>query len=419
MSLVDSPLTHLGTEIDISSVQSAPIQRLEEACSSFGISQISVLQNPSELPPEVLRFYRQNDYKLSDPIGDFALVKVSSSNFNEALRSLLKLKLKPIDKNKLMAAKECAQYLFKLGPDVLPELGHSDLYFQSEDFENDRKLLLEVLSEFTNEDKKKVLDLFEKGKIVIEGRQDPFHSKELSQKLVDVILEEEKKGISPRFGEIHRWSEEFKSQRTGFKEHFKSLPSKILTVLSGGKSAALLKAGPEEDLRQFILIQDDLSLVPSELFRKSYQLNQGNIYLSLLTIENVLSEHWLHPTRHQLKQTNKLKPIGKVFGSHGDVFGHWYHLFGMIYYAFAEGAFMAKLSGKTEALGSLVLSGFKGEAQENRMNMLGAEVGVLMRKFILAREKGEVFEIKSKNKFRSENMKKRLVKKIKKILKDK
>lgn len=388
-------------------------------CDQFKNIDQGIIERPSEIPPEVLSFYRQKSFKLEDPIGDMALVKVSSSNFNDALRSLLKLKIKPLDKSKLNAAKECASDLFKFGPDILPDLGHSHLYTQSEAFENDRKLLIEVLSEFSDVDKKKVLNLFDKSEIVIEGRKDPFDAKDLGQKLFNVILEEEKKGVTPRFGEIHRWSKEFKSQRSGFKEHFKSIPSKILTVLSGGKSAALLKAGPEEELRQFILDQDDLSLVPKELFRKSYQLNQGNIYLSLLTIENVLSEYWLHPKRHQLKQTNKLKPIGKLFGSHGDVFGHWYHLFGMIYYAYAEGAFMAKLSGKTEALGSLVLSGFKGEAQENRMNMLGAEVGVLLRKFMLAREKGEIFEIKVHKKFQPEDFEKRLTKKIKNILRKK
>jgi hypothetical protein len=388
-------------------------------CDQFTSVGPNIIERPSEIPPEVLSFYRQKSLNLEDPIGDMALVKVSSSNFNDALRSLLKLKPKPLDKNKLNEAKECASDLFKLGPDVLPELGLSDLYSQSEDFENDRKLLLEVLNEFSDVDKKKVLNLFDNGEIILEGRKDSFDGKELGQKLVEVILEEEKKGLTPYFGEIHRWSKEFKAQRAGFKEHLKSLPSKILTVLSGGKSAALLKAGPEEDLRDFILKQDDLSLVPIEIFRKSYQLNQGNIYLSLLTIENVLSEHWLHPKRHQLKQTNKLKPIGKTFGSHGDVFGHWYHLFGMIYYAYAEGAFMAKLSGKTEALGSLVLSGFKGEAQENRMNMLGAEVGVVLRKFMLAREKGEIFEIKVQKKFKPENLRKRLAKKIKNILRKK
>ena len=70
----------------------------------------------------------------------------------------------------------------------MPDLGQSHLYPQSEAFENDRKLLIEVLSEFSDVDKKKVLNLFDNGEIVIEGRKDPFHAKDLGQKLLNVIL---------------------------------------------------------------------------------------------------------------------------------------------------------------------------------------------------------------------------------------
>jgi hypothetical protein len=393
--------------------------KIQSACAHLGILGQKSLDDPSELPSEVLMFYRQKELKLNDPIGDFALVKVSSSNFNDALRSLLKMKKKPINLKDQDISKNCANLLFNLPPEVTPEFGQDNLYLNSEEYNKDKLLLHEILSRYSDLDRKKIRDLFDSGQLVVEGRKDPFDPVKLSQELISIIQDEEKGGLIISQGEIHRWSDEFKAKRSGFNEKWKSLPSKILTVLSGGKSASLLKAGTEEELREFIISQDNLSLTIPSLFRKSLQVNQGNIYLSLLTIENVLSEHWLHPQRYKLKQTNKLKPIARVFGSHGDVFGHWYHLFGMIYYAYAEGAFMAKVSGKTEAIGSLVLSGFKGEAQENRMNMLGAEIGVELRKFIRAKEKSETFLLKEGKAFKQEDLKKRLNKKIKKILRKK
>ena len=386
-------------------------------CQKFGIKDRSILQTPSKIAPEVLRFYRQNKLLLEDPIGDFALTRAPSKEFNNAFRKIFKLKPKLENKEKMLAAAACAEVLFELAPEAPPVMGEAQLYLDSKKFKEDQELLEKIIKIHFPWDGDKIRELFKLGKLEIDGHERAFESDEFSKELINVILEEEGKGITAHKGEKHRWSSEFQAEKTKFKDNLKSAPSKLMAALSGGKSSNLLVTEKESDLEKFILEQNNLSLTPKELFRKSYQLNQGNVYLSLLTVENVLSKHWLHPKRNELKQTNKLKPIGKVFGSHGDVFGHWYHLFGIMTSGFADGKLNAQVAAEVEARGSWFISGFKNERQENMINRVGAKVGGNLREFMVAREKNQAFQLKDSEPKPQDDWEKLIIKRIKKELK--
>lgn len=399
--------------------QNLQIQNQWEPCRRFGILDASLLKEPEKIDPLILSFYRQNELKLIDPLGDYALTKASSGNFKDALAKLLKKKTTSIDKEVLAEAKACAKVLFSLEDEEILLYGKNNLYITSPEYLQDKKRLEEVIAGKNETEKSKARALFEAGKIQVESKRSPLNHKQLTLDIINIIQEEEKNGITASIGEKHKWSEEFKKNRKLFSsDTLKSIPSKILSTLSGGRSEALLVTGQEKALREFLLSSEDQSITPQELFRKSYQLNKGNIYLSLLSIENALSKYWLTPNRAQLVQTQKLKPFSKVFGSHGDVFGHWYHLFGMIYYGYADGGFMAKVAGKTESLGSLVLSGFKNERQENRINMDAGKVGSELRRFMKSKAAGKTHKINiSKTEQEDDDLNREIAKALNKAMK--
>ncbi len=389
-------------------------------CEKFGIKDKSVLSDPKNIHYLVLRNYRQKSLLLEDPIGDYALANGPSSNFQSALRTTLGVKKKSLSDDEYLSAKLCAKVLFDLEDEAPVELGVSEIeiYRDSSQYLEDKKLLEEVLIRKSNKEKQKIMELFESGKLVVESRKTPINVNGLSLDLIRIIEEEEKNGIPYKKGDSHKWSEQFKKEKKFFSNQtIKSLPSKMLAALSGGKSVDLMVTEKEKDLASFILGQKRSSLTPQELFRKSYQLNQGNVYLSLLTIENVLANGWLHPKRGEFKHTQNLKPFGKVFGSQGDVFGHWYHMFGMIYYGYEKGGFHAAVAGKVEAVGSSVISKFQNERQENRINMSAGKVGSNLRKYISAREENKEFKLEEKEVKEESDLKKLLVKKVDKILK--
>lgn len=385
-------------------------------CERFSIKDKSALKDPKSIHPMVLRFYRQTELKLQDPISDFSNTRADLDIFGNALGGLVGTGLKRYDADELKEAKLCAQVLFNLPDDEELRYLSVNLYEGSEEQAEDLKLLKELLKGYSDEDHEKGLAKFEKGHLVVESGNSPVNPQELALDIITVIEEEEKKGLELIAGEKHRWSEQFKDERN-VKERVKSVPSKLLATLSGGRSDSLMATGTEKELDQFILSSSNLSLTPAELFRKSFQLNKGNMYLSLLTIENVLSRSWQVTGRGKLVQTNKLKPFGKVFGSFGDVYGHWYHLFGMLSYGYSEGELRAKVVGKTEAIGSSILSGFKGEDQENRINMDGGRAGGLLHNYVKARQKGKDFVIRKKSKNSKDDIPEKVKKQIERILK--
>lgn len=200
---------------------------------------------------------------------------------------------------------------------------------------------------------------------------DPIQKKAFLNMIKQVIFEESK-SIAPIQGEIHRW------QRKTFGKTLAACPiiplaPKILVMLATGVSFRFAFTGREDSLAEEISLHPVRSLYPHDVFRMSYRLNQGNIYLSLLTIENLFSRHWTAPHREAKQVTVRLANITN--DPLNDNFGSWYHFFGTMVFGYAHGSFLSWSAGVIEGIGSGVASGFKAEIQENKINLIGARIG--------------------------------------------
>lgn len=217
--------------------------------------------------------------------------------------------------------------------------------------------------------------------IELEGHQAPFKVKNMAAMMKQVIAEEfQVNGLKPQLGTVHKWSPEIKKDLRKKFVIFSRM-SKLLVALSRGGTSYYMITGTEDTLKDYIITRPENSITLEEMFRASYRINQGDVYLTLLTIENLLSRFWLTPHRSKRLVTTKLKDITN-FNYRTDKFGSWYHLFGIMLFGYAEGGFKAKTIGNIETLGSKVMGRFKDEKQEDYINSRGGVVGARLRKFI-------------------------------------
>ncbi len=278
--------------------------------------------------------YRQTTYKLVDPEGDRALIERANSVPKNILASLIN-KEGPQDKDWLPDPREWEDPLSDLIPQPAPTEG-----------------------------------------ISVQGRENPLILESFKKTLTQVIQEEARKGILPVIGTAHDWSAAYKNK------HVMSQASKLLVALALGFTDRFMITGKEENLRQWILTENYESITLPEMFRASYRLNHGNVYLTLLTIENVLANNWRFVGRESLPITKRLRPISSGHNYKGDRYGTWYHFFGMILYGYVHGGNQAKVVGKIEALGSNVLSPVLNQNQKQWFNILGGYVGAHLKQVL-------------------------------------
>ncbi|MFC1522843.1 hypothetical protein ACFL6Y_10585 [Elusimicrobiota bacterium] len=219
-------------------------------------------------------------------------------------------------------------------------------------------------------------------RLMIEGRENPIRAEEMSLMLTQIIAESMEKGIFPEYGTPHRWSPEFKRK---YAENFPIYAScsKLLLALASGVTIRFTITEQEIPLFDWILSQKDRSIAIHDMFRKSYELNNGNAYLTLLTIQNVLSQFWRAPNRENRAISKKLSYIANFYQNRGDNFGAWHHLFGIMFYGYVTGRVESGLVAFTESQGSHVLNKFNSEQQEDWVNSQGALVGANLRKIVL------------------------------------
>lgn len=216
----------------------------------------------------------------------------------------------------------------------------------------------------------------------LEGRVNPFRRKEMLNMMMQVIREEKAAGIEPKFGEPHTWSPEFMKY---CKDKGEMIPlgfSKLLTALASGVTSRHFKTGTEEQLIGYILSNKDESVTLDQMFRASYRVNKGDVYLAVLTIENILSDNWRHPQRDKLAVTRKLANICNFYQGRGDKYGAWYHFHGIMLYGYVRGGFRAALVGGIETAGSHVLSHGEDEQQEDAVNSTGGKIGARLAKAV-------------------------------------
>ena len=236
------------------------------------------------------------------------------------------------------------------------------------------------------DEKDRLIVQLHNSKLMMDGSVNPFKVGEMQKMLLQIMKEEMANGITPKLGTPHTWSPEFIAY---CKKHGEVIPlnfSKLLVALASGVTSRHFKTGQEEALIAAVLTHPDGSVTMDQMFRASYRLNKGEFYLTLLTIENVLSDFWRHPQREQLAVTRKLAQISNFYQGKGNKYGSWYHFYGLMLYGYVEGGLRAWLVGNIETQGSHVLGHFQNEQQEDFIGSIAGKIGSMTAKSIAKSE---------------------------------
>jgi len=195
-----------------------------------------------------------------------------------------------------------------------------------------------------------------------------------------IISQEEKIGVLPKPGICHRWSSAYRNNpQIGTFPYM--LFSKLFWALGYGESSVYFVTEKEEQLAQWIVDQELRSVTLNKVFRKSYQLNSGDVYLSLLTATNVFSRFWYLKDRETLSIATRLKLITAEQNWEEDNFGAWHHFWGMVLFGYCHGTMSSRLVGWIESMGSHRVSA-QAEIDEDYINKYAGRVGVELRKKI-------------------------------------
>ncbi len=289
--------------------------------------------------------YEQSNYLLDDPAGDDALV-IRASKVPKNIFSFLKKK----------SAGQNPHELDDWAPDESELKDISNLPFKN---------------------------LSDSSQPSFQGRDNPLKVQELTTAFGQIIKEEYlNHHLQPKFGQIHRWSTD-NSQKQITSSYVMGF-DKVFIALSLGFTNRFMKTDREPELKTWMLAQAYSSITLPTLFWQSYVLNKGDVYLTLLTIENVLASNWRFPGRENMPLTKRLKPIASGYNYDSDRYGTWYHLFGMMLFGYIKSGTTANMVGRVEALGSNVMSGFNvDKTQKQWMNKQGGFVGQNLKRMIL------------------------------------
>jgi hypothetical protein len=201
--------------------------------------------------------------------------------------------------------------------------------------------------------------------------------------------------IIPTLGEEHRWSPEAKRYLTyGFwhrlgrhvfrkQKEFPSplfLRSKLFLLLACGWTSRYAVTGQEQALTRRIMLYPDGKLQLHHMFMESYVLNRGNIYLTMLTAENVLAGDPYRVDRENDPVQKKLAYLRHDTVQMGDNYGAWYHFFGIGMYSMVRTALVSRSVAEIESLGSFFLEG--ADKQEDYINRYGAIFGKKFKKML-------------------------------------
>ncbi len=350
----------------------------DEDCSAFYPTQSS----EKSCEYKILAHYRQQSYLPEDPLGDYVLLKGLDLRIKEKVQLLFGKKT--IQEDLRLALFDEANQTEALRLLGLPAPTKPIYVSEEVDFDV-QKLQEQVLATDLPDDIKERL-ITTPGAVRIEGQKNPLKVEGLTKMFSQVIFEESLKNsdacesMTPKIGQESKWSHG-PSPITGkpLRSKYK-LFSKLLVALAMGETNAYLYVGQEPQLRDWLLLQPSRSVTLESIFRESYRLNCGNVANTLMTILNVLSEHFRFSNRQQLIQTTKLSPIINHLGNRADVFGPWYHFFGLMIYGYHHGVVLGTIMGNIEKGTSL----FYNEVDERQENyMLGAlRVGKKIKKMI-------------------------------------
>lgn len=210
----------------------------------------------------------------------------------------------------------------------------------------------------------------------IQGRENPIHIYKFIEMLNQVLKEESENGLDIIEGTPHDWSAEIKKEVqtavVGLSKHF--------ICLSLGFCSRFMKTEQEQNLHNWLVKQELSSVTLEGIFRQSLRLNKGDVYLTILTIENLLSANWRYRYRETMPVTKRLKSISSGYNYNADKYGTWYHFFGMILYGYVTSSgTVANIVGRFEALGANVLYPGVNKSQKQWFNRVGGYVGAGLR----------------------------------------
>jgi hypothetical protein len=234
-----------------------------------------------------------------------------------------------------------------------------------------------------------------RGKVLV-GRQNPIDVNRFLKMFAAIV---NKTKIAPYIGEVHRFSvtpEEL--ERYVIKDgsnlvggallglsrdqmfhviNTKGL-SKVFASLALGVTSRTLYTGGERALLEFLASREESSVQFHEFFEFAYRMHNGDVYLTILSMENTLSRWWRAQNRDNLMSTRKLANITNSYMGSDDRYGAWYHFLGIALLGVVEGKFATTVAA-IESQGSHVLNQVdklgEDEAQEDAINDQGAAFG--------------------------------------------
>jgi hypothetical protein len=212
------------------------------------------------------------------------------------------------------------------------------------------------------------------------GRESPFDTKAMEAMFLEVLRSESAAGLKITAGQEHEWSPEVRKQLGG-KCAIPLMFSKMLLALAAGQTALHMATGLEDKYLDWILEQKPDSITPESAFRSALRLSKGDVYLALLTIENVYSAAWKRPDREDLPWARRVRSIINSHGQGRDNFGPWYHMWGTTLFSYVRGSGPAKLVSKLETAGTMSIAN-SDRAQKHHANMAGASVGGRLAKIV-------------------------------------
>lgn len=353
-------------------VLSATALLSQSSSMAANISPKTLKEAEAYTPIELLQFH-ETSYQLSDPASDYALFQLAQlvpARIVKELTGTLK-KGRPIPQDEDYEDTQ----LVKLPADqpAGSSSGFTEYCSQNSSVAGLFAPVRESAGMDSEEQMQRLIAGIENIGKPIQGKQSPIRRDGFTKMIAEIIKEEQKNGIAPSYGQPHQWSKEFLDKYGGSSPMLAS--SKLLMALAVGFTNRFMKTDQEADLYKWMISQPDSSLTIPEVFRQSYRLNSGDVYKTLLTIENVLAHQWLNPHRDDLPLTHRLKPLTSGHEYADDRFGTWYHFFGIMLYGYVEGGLKASVVGRIEALGSVVLSPGVDKTQKAHMNKMGGLIG--------------------------------------------
>lgn len=225
------------------------------------------------------------------------------------------------------------------------------------------------------------------------GTDHPFHLGRMLNAFKRVIQDHPE--ITPTYGAEHVWSDEAKRymiygwwhrlvQFIFKKENNFPAPllfrSKLFLCLACGFTSRYTITTQEALLEETLMKFPDRSVKIHDVFEQSYIINNGNIYLTLMTAENMLAKNPYREDRQNDPIQKKLEYLRNDNMAFGDNYGAWYHFYGIAMYAYLRPQWMSRSVAEIESLGSIVLEG--KDKQEDYINRLGAIFGHKLKKMI-------------------------------------